>query len=280
MPGTLTSPTDRFAKVRKDLFSLGVWYNTAMSENQVPSSLPTRPAFSRKALVFYVLLVVAVFALVSVVSAVAREQGLSGRDTLAGAMLAYVLNALIFGGAAYLIAIRPNKISWAELGIAPPRWQWLWLVVAAALVIVLLPVRMVVGAIAQWLSGGFEALQARAELFGGELSWARFLVTLVGAGLLVPIAEELFFRGFLYTALRQHTRVWPAVAISSVIFAAGHYDAVGVIATSFIMGIALALIYEYTHSLWSSIALHAINNSVAVVLTYGLMVLLEWMKKT
>jgi len=42
----------------------------------------------------------------------------------------------------------------------------------------------------------FEALQVRAELFGGELSLARFLVTLVGAGLLAPIAEELFFRGF------------------------------------------------------------------------------------
>jgi hypothetical protein len=254
--------------------------NDLMNDEPLLSPSPARPTFSRRALIVYLLLVIAVFALVSAASVLARQQGMAARTTLGGAMLAYVLNALIFGGAAYLIAIRPRKITWAELGIAPPRWRWEWLLIAAGVVIILLPVRMVVGAITQWLFGGFEALQARAELLGGELSWARFFVTLIGAGLLVPIAEELFFRGFLYTALRQHTTVWPAVAISSLIFAAGHYDAAGVIAAGLIMGIALALIYEYTHSLWASIAMHAINNTAAVVLTYGLMLLQEWLKSS
>jgi hypothetical protein len=237
-----------------------------------------RPTFTRRALILSVLLVAATYVAVSLVAGLARQQGVIARSTLPGVLLTYALNLAIFGGLTYLLAIRPGRLTWAELGIAPPRWQWWWLLVAAALVIVLLPIRIVVGAIVQLLFGGLGELQARSELLAGELSWGRFFITLIGAGLLVPISEELFFRGLLYTGLRQHTGIWLAVALSSVIFAAGHFDAAGVVATSLIMGIVLALVYEYTHSLWASIAVHALNNSAATVLAFGLMWLLNYLQ--
>jgi membrane protease YdiL (CAAX protease family) len=37
------------------------------------------------------------------------------------------------------------------------------------------------------------------------------------------------------------------------------------------MGVALALAYEYTRSLWAAIAIHAFNNSLATVLVYLLL---------
>lgn len=237
------------------------------------------PRFSCKELIFYPLLVFAIFALVSAAVALAAEQGLVQRGTLPGAMLVYALNFLVFGGGAFLIAIRSGKIGRAELGIAPPRWRWVWLLLAAGVTIVLLPGRIAIAAIAQWLFGGLDAMQNRMDLFAGELSWARFLVTLVGAGIIAPISEELFFRGFFYTALRGHTSMWLAVLISSIVFAAGHYDAAGVVASSLIMGLALALVYEYTRSLWVAIAVHAFNNSLAVVIAYGLLVAGEYLKK-
>ena len=62
-----------------------------------------------------------------------------------------------------------------------------------------------------------------------------------------------------------------AALVSSLIFAAGHIDALGVVAASFIMGIALALAYEYTRSLWAAIVIHAFNNTLAVVLSFLLL---------
>jgi membrane protease YdiL (CAAX protease family) len=129
------------------------------------------------------------------------------------------------------------------------------------------------------LGGGLEAMQSRLDLLlGSELSWPRFFVTLLGAGLLAPVAEELFFRGFLYTALRQRLGIAAAVTISSLVFAIGHIDALGVVAASFIIGIALALAYEYTRSLWVAIAIHAFNNSLATVLVYLLMLVQAYLQ--
>ena len=242
---------------------------------QIPPSPaePKPPTFSRVQLVLYPLLVIGLYFAVSLVVGLAVQQGVLRRGSPALTLVVYALNLAFFAGGAYLVAVRPGKLSWAELGIAPPRWRWWWLLLAAGLTIVLLPVRGIIGVIVQQLlGGGLEAMQSRVDLLlGTELSWPRFFLTLVGAGLLAPAAEELFFRGFLYTALRQRLGIAAAAAISSLIFAVGHIDALGVVAASFIMGLALALAYEYTRSLWTAIAIHAFNNTLAVFLTYLLL---------
>ena len=238
------------------------------------------PTFSRVQLVLYPLLVIVLFFVASLVVGLAVELGALRRGSLALTVLAYALNFLLFAGGAYLLAVRPGKLTWAELGIAPPRWRWLWLLLAAGLTLVLLPVRGIVGVVAQQLlGGGLEGMQSRLDLLlGSELSWPRFFITLAGAGLLAPAAEELFFRGLIYTALRQRLGIAAAAAASSAVFAAGHIDAVGVVAASFIMGIALALAYEYTRSLWVAIAIHALNNTLATVLAYLLLVVQAYLE--
>jgi membrane protease YdiL (CAAX protease family) len=92
------------------------------------------------------------------------------------------------------------------------------------------------------------------------------------------VAEELFFRGFFYTALRQRLGIAAAVTISSLVFAVGHIDALGVVVAGFFMGVALALAYEYTRSLWVAIAIHALNNSMAIVLIYLLLLIQAFLK--
>ena len=238
------------------------------------------PTFSRVQLVLYPLLVIGLFFAASLAVGLAAEQGVVGRGSLALSLAAYALNFLFFAGGAYLLAVRPGKLTWAELGIAPPRWRWWWLLLAAGLTLVLLPVRGIVGVVVQQLlGGGLEAMRSRLDLLmGSELSWPRFFITLAGAGLLAPAAEELFFRGFLYSALRQRLGIAVAAAISSAVFAVGHIDALGVVAASFIMGIALALAYEYTRSLWTAIAIHAFNNTLAVVLSYLLLLVQAYLE--
>jgi len=84
----------------------------------------------------------------------------------------------------------------------------------------------------------------------------------------VPISEELFFRGAIFTVLRDHWPVWAAVLISSALFGLGHADSLGVVAASFVMGVVNAIAFEKTRSIWVPVAIHAANNSLAIILVY------------
>ena len=82
-----------------------------------------------------------------------------------------------------------------------------------------------------------------------------------------PIAEEFFFRGFFYRALRSRMSVLVAAVLDGVIFGLIHYDgsstlvALPVLAT---LGFVFCLVYEKTGTLFSVIGLHALNNMLAV----------------
>jgi membrane protease YdiL (CAAX protease family) len=80
------------------------------------------------------------------------------------------------------------------------------------------------------------------------------LVACVGA----PVAEEIFFRGFLYRSLRNRLPVAPACLIAAVLFGLVHtqYPLPGKLAVvSF--GVITALLYERTGSLFPGIAMHS-----------------------
>jgi membrane protease YdiL (CAAX protease family) len=186
----------------------------------------------------------------------------------------YGANFLSFAGTAYLLGVRRRKLSWAEFGLRP--FNPAWLVVALALAAAILPIRGLVAILAERLRGtNFTDIQPRLDLIApsGPLA-LNFIVTLVGAGLLAPVAEELFFRGLIFRWFRSRFSFWPAVLISSAIFAAGHADSIGVVASSFVLGLLLAAVYDRSRSLWLSIAIHAVNNSLAVVLLYAALALL------
>lgn len=83
-------------------------------------------------------------------------------------------------------------------------------------------------------------------------------------------AEEFLFRGVFYTNLRPYGRT-RAVLISALLFALMHQNIAQIFYT-FAAGIAMALMYELTGSIWCSVIYHAINNELAVVfevLIYG-----------
>jgi hypothetical protein len=73
-------------------------------------------------------------------------------------------------------------------------------------------------------------------------------------------AEEVMFRGYAFQALVQGIGVWPAVLISSVLFAALHGGNPNVtwvaLANIFLAGVMLAVAYLRTRSLWFATAVH------------------------
>jgi len=77
--------------------------------------------------------------------------------------------------------------------------------------------------------------------------------------LVAPVAEEIFFRGFLYRAVRRRFSVPWSVVISAAVFAIAHIYLLS-IPVIFVDGVILALLFEWRQSLATSIAAHAANN--------------------
>ena len=83
-------------------------------------------------------------------------------------------------------------------------------------------------------------------------------------------AEEFLFRGVVYGNLRPFGKT-QAILISSALFALMHQN-IGQTFYTFVGGVAMALMYELTGSIWCSILFHLFNNELAViteVLYYG-----------
>jgi membrane protease YdiL (CAAX protease family) len=101
---------------------------------------------------------------------------------------------------------------------------------------------------------------------GDETLLVSVLAVVLIAGL-APIAEELFFRGFLFGGLRKRFSLWPAAIIAGIVFGAIHAPT-GVTAVIPLagLGVMFCWLYEKTGSLWPSVIAHAINNGLALAL--------------
>lgn len=101
------------------------------------------------------------------------------------------------------------------------------------------------------------------------LVWAGLFVTL--AVVFAPIAEEILFRGWLYTCLREKIGVWAGILVTSVLFALAHWEKTHLYALAvFPVGVALGFIRDRTGSLKASMTLHAVYNAAAsVLLVFG-----------
>ena len=75
-------------------------------------------------------------------------------------------------------------------------------------------------------------------------------------------AEEFLFRGVIYGNLRPYGKT-QAILISSALFALMHQN-VGQTFYTFVGGVAMALMYELTGSIWCGILFHLFNNQFAV----------------
>jgi membrane protease YdiL (CAAX protease family) len=124
---------------------------------------------------------------------------------------------------------------------------------------------------AAWLAflNAVGAHVSDTEKITSDLGADRSILAQIIVGVLVvvvaPIAEETFFRGFFFTALRNWKGVALAAVITGLAFGAIHYGGspAAYLVPLAMFGSLLCLLYWRTGSLLPCIALHAINNSVA-----------------
>ncbi len=120
---------------------------------------------------------------------------------------------------------------------------------------------------ADWLTarllGYGSSRQGIIELFSGSQSIEQRFIIIVLAIAVAPVAEEFFFRFFLYGVLRRYLGRSIALILSALLFAAVHAHLPS-FAPLFVLGSCFTIAYEWSGSLLVSMTMHAIFNAVTL----------------
>lgn len=100
----------------------------------------------------------------------------------------------------------------------------------------------------------------------GQLIWPLIALRLIGAALVVPVMEELFWRSFLMRWVQNPAfeRVDPqtvgikAIVLSTFVFTLAHTLWLAAI----VAGLAYAWLYRRTGKLWTAVIAHAVTNAM------------------
>lgn len=115
-----------------------------------------------------------------------------------------------------------------------------------------------------WLGVDFlvppDTAQKALDEAGGSI-----VITILLVGIAGPIAEEVFFRGFVLTGLLKRFGVRRALLFSSLLFGLFHIDP-GAIVPTFALGLILGWVYLKTGSVWPAMFAHGLHNTVAVLI--------------
>jgi membrane protease YdiL (CAAX protease family) len=194
------------------------------------------------------------------------RQGLSPHVylLLLNSLLAYVAA----GVALALFIVRPYHASWATLGYRSVPVLRLAIPLLAYPVTVFVAADVEAAVVRFVLHGHFVNPQAQQLAGGVTRTAANTVGLLLLVAVLAPLVEETVFRGVLYQWLRKSLPVWAAAGLSAAIFATTHVIPT-IFPWLFVTGLALALVFEYSGTVYCSMLLHGIINGVNVAMLIG-----------
>ena len=226
-------------------------------------SLPPSPVRLRDLLLLAVLVVVSVFAIPLVITIFAPETDFSGLPVVVGLFVGQSVLMLFF---TWLAVLRPHGLSFADIGLRPTYQAWYRLAVALGLIC--MPLVSLVNIGVQTLLGEVIENPQMQALAPEGFSWTSLLLMLALVGVLVPFIEEVIFRGLLLGWLLKHLRFAYAAPISAVIFSMAH-GLPQLMPALAVMGLILAAIAHRSGSLWPSIIVHGVFNSLMTITLYA-----------
>ena len=119
----------------------------------------------------------------------------------------------------------------------------------------------------EW-SGMHELFPGYSELAEGLYNAEIQVVSYLAVAILAPIAEELVYRGLVYRRIRDYLGVKSATFISAAIFGLVHGNVIQFL-FAFLIGLALAAVYERYKTIWAPIAGHIFVNLFSCVMTFA-----------
>ena len=117
-----------------------------------------------------------------------------------------------------------------------------------------------------WMMLGQATASFRPVDEEGQLQWGLLVTRWMGAALVVPLMEELFWRSFLmrwvdnpdFEKISPTAVTVKAIALSTLVFMLAHTQWLAAI----VAGVAYAGLYRYTGKLWAPVLAHAVTNGV------------------
>lgn len=99
-------------------------------------------------------------------------------------------------------------------------------------------------------------------LFAGDL-----LIQLVGIGILVPVMEEVLFRGLVYNRFKDYNKEWLSAFLGAAVFAVYHGN-LRQILFAFPMALIITEVYRRGRTLMAPILFHVTVNVSSVLITW------------
>ena len=162
--------------------------------------------------------------------------------------------------------LRRRGLTWADLGVRRPDrslvhllWQIPAVMVGGVVASVLVSVLFSVFAPAP-----FGATEDPADEAIGDLISAGPVIAVLGllsVAVLVPLAEEVVFRGIVLPALRARFRAAAGITLAGTVFALVHLVPPA-LPYLLVVGISLCVMAEWYRSIVPGIVLHGVNNAL------------------
>lgn len=149
-----------------------------------------------------------------------------------------------------------------QLGIVENRKAPLWKYVGVAGI----SAAMCIGLNNLIILGNLSNLSEGYQQTSEALYSASFPVQILCLGILVPIAEELVFRGMMFKRMRGQASYRRAAVYSSLVFGLFHGNLVQML-YAFALGMMLTYVYEKYGSVKAPIVAHMVMNLISVIAT-------------
>lgn len=185
-----------------------------------------------------------------------------GDELYSGTLMGLTIAIVLMIGV-YVIALRPIKLSWSEVGVrsfSVKEWGriLLWtlvLIVGSTIVMVL----------TSYIGNTYD--NSKTEAIQDNVTVFSIFIAFASAVIISPVYEEIFYRGFIYRWLRARSGVGGALIWSSLIFTVAHIPTFNAMPANFLGGIILAWAYERTNSIWPAVWVHGLTNAFFLILS-------------
>lgn len=135
---------------------------------------------------------------------------------------------------------------------------------------------LVIVTLTSWLIPSLNFDQEQQIGFESAISTIDLSMAFISLVILPPLAEEIMFRGFLFTSLRAKFDFRIATLITSILFGFAHLQFgagapllwVAALDT-FVLSVFLCYLRDRSGSLWPPIFLHGLKNLVAFTILFG-----------
>ena len=178
----------------------------------------------------------------------------------------------------YYITCKEHRMQ--ELGFRSLTPPWWLILIGVAVMFVCIPVttqlttwneNLSFGKNLTWLEDWIKSMEEIAKAATEKMlnvdTIGGLLLNLVVVALIPAVGEELTFRGVLQQSLTRKMNPHVAIILSAAIFSFIHFQFYGFLPRMF-LGVLLGYMFYVSGSLWTSIAMHFVNNGSAVLLYY------------